>query len=120
MKGVDYMDTNTTLLEEDVTATQESTSEFKTDNELKGAIEETLSKIRTQSMLLGAQSMCQVIINKIYAFEASSSKKSANDYKRLIKDVKKFCETGLSRTVNIDGTTEPIDATEPVEETTQN
>lgn len=87
-------------------------------DELKEAIEQTMDKIRTQSMLLGAQAMCQTILNKIYAFESSNSKKSANDYKRCIKDIKKFCEVGLSRKVNADGTTEPVEQEET--ETVQN
>jgi hypothetical protein len=119
MKGVDHMDTENknveldeqTALFEDETAPN---TEPGTTDELKGAIEETLSKIRTQSMLLGAQAMCQTILSKIYAFESSQGKKSTNDYKRCIKDIRQFCETGLSRKVNADGTTEPI------EETTQN
>ena len=109
------MDTNETLFNEDTTQTA---SEIGTTDELKGAIEETLSKIRTQSMLLGAQAICQTILNKIYAFESSNHRKSANDYKRLIKDIKKFCETGLSRKVNLDGTTEPAEQAES--ETVQN
>ena len=87
-------------------------------DDLKEAIEQTMDKIRTQSMLLGAQTICQTIVNKIYAFEASQGKKSANDYKRCIKSIKKFCETGLSNNVSTDDTTEQIEHTEP--ETVQN
>ena len=83
-------------------------------DELKEAIEDTLSNIRMQSMLLGAQAICKTVLDKIYAFESSRSKKSANDYKRCLKDVKNFCEVGLSRKVNTDG------ATESTEETAQN
>lgn len=81
----------------------------KTNDDLKGAIEETLDKIRRQSMLLGGQAMCQVILNKIYAFESSQGKKSTNDYKRCIKDIKHFCEVGVSHKVNAGGETEPIE-----------
>ena len=111
------MDTNmenTALPKEE--ATPEATAEPGTTDELKEAIDETLSKIRNQSLLLGAQAICQTIVNKIYAFEAASGKKSANDYKRCIKDVKAFCETGLSRKVNFDGTTEPVEQTDAVTE----
>lgn len=86
----------------------------KTNDELKGAIEETLSKIRRQSMLLGAQVMCQTILDKILMFERTPGSKSNNDHKRLIKDIRHFCEAGLSRKVNTDG------ETEPAEETAQN
>lgn len=90
------------------------TEEIKTDDELKGAIEVTLSKIRRQSMLLGFQVACQTVLDKIIAFDRKPGSKSNNDHKRLIKDIKQFVEQGLSRKVNTDGETEPI------EETTQN
>lgn len=83
-------------------------------DELKEAIEETMSNLRMQSMLLGAQAICQNILDKITIFERTPGSKSNNDHKRLIKDIKRFCEVGLSRKVKADGTTEPI------EETTQN
>ena len=84
------------------------------DDELKFAIGETLSKIRRQSMLLGGQSVCHIILNKITTFENKPGSKSNNDHKRLIKDIKHLCEIGLSRKVNTDG------ETESVEETAQN
>lgn len=84
----------------------------ETKDELKEAIEATLSKIRRQSMLLGAQVMLQTVLDKITAFERKPGSKSNNDHKRLIKDIKQFCETGLSRKVNVDGETEPIEKTE--------
>ena len=87
-------------------------------DELKDAIEETLSNLRMQSMLLGAQAICKTVLDKVYAFESSHGKKSANDYKRCLKDIKNFCEVGLSRKVNTDGTTEPIEKDST--ETTQN
>lgn len=84
-------------------------NEVQTNEELKEAIEETLSKIRRQSMLLGAQDVCKTILDKIEAFERTNTKKSNNDHKRLIKDIKKFVEIGLSRKVNFDGETEEND-----------
>ena len=81
-------------------------NEVNPNDELKEAIEETLSKIRRQSMLLGAQTMCRTILDKIIDFERTAGKKSNNDHKRLIKDIKQFCETGLSRKVNADDETE--------------
>jgi hypothetical protein len=84
------------------------------NDELKSAIEEQLSKIRRQSMLLGFQVAAKSVLDKITVFERTPGTKSNNDHKRLIKDIKKFCETGLSRTVNVDG------ETETVEETAQN
>lgn len=79
------------------------------DDQLKSALEEQLSKIRRQSMLLGAQTICSVMLEKIIRAENLPGKRTMNDYKRLIKDLKHFCETGLSRKVNSDGETEPVD-----------
>ena len=68
-------------------------------------------------MLLGAQVICQTVLDKISEFERIPGSKSNNDHKRLIKDIKKFCEVGLSRKVNTDGDAEPV---EKNEETVQN
>ena len=97
-------------MEENKTIEQQEETVQKDD--LKAAIEKTMDNIRNQSMLLGAQAMCKTILNKIYVFESSYGKKSANDYKRCIKEVKKFCEVGLSHKVNADGTTDPIEQAE--------
>ena len=91
--------------ENDYTITQEA------KDELKDAVEEAMSKLRMQSMLLGAQAICQTILDKIIAFEKTPGGKSNNDHKRLIKDIKNFAETGLSRKVNTDGSTMPIEET---------
>lgn len=103
------LDEQMSLFEEDV----ESKEPMEND-ELKSAIEETLSKIRRQSMLLGFQVACQSVLDKITAFERKPGSKSNNDHKRLIKEIKQLVEQGLSRKVNADG------ETELVEETAQN
>lgn len=94
------------LFEED--AEVEETSTPQDDDALKTAIEEQLSKIRRQSMMLGFQVAAQSVLDKITVFERTQGKKSANDYKRLIKDIRKFVETALSRKVTADGETEPV------------
>lgn len=76
------------------------------EDELKKAVEEQMSKLRTQSMLLGAQSACSVVLKKI-ATAQSKGKMSYRDCERLIKDIATFCRIGLSRKVNSDGTTSP-------------
>ena len=87
------------------------------NDELKTAIEETMEQIRTQSMLLGAQAMCSVVQQKIAVAMSKPGKRSLNDYKRLVKEIMEFCEVGLSRKVNLDGTTSPInDNTKLMEE----
>ena len=103
------MDTNVeqiSLFDNDVDEHAEAQEEVNTNDELKDAIEETLSKIRRQSMLLGFQVSCQTILDKINTFERKPGSKSNNDHKRLIKDIKQFVEQGLSRKVNVDGETE--------------
>ena len=75
----------------------------ETNDELKDAIETQLSKIRTQSMILGFRVSCQTVLDKISAFERSPGTKSNNDHKRLIKELKNFAEQGLARHMNENG-----------------
>ena len=44
---------------------EESLDMVDKDDELTKVVEEQMGKLRTQSMLLGAQSMCRVILQKI-------------------------------------------------------
>ena len=107
---MDENNTNVELEEENVEATEEK---FVMDNdELKKAIEDQMSKLRRQSMLLGSQAMCRVILNKIYEHQAKPGKKSYRDYERLVNDIRKFCEIGISRKVNEDGTTSKVEEAE--------
>lgn len=99
---------------------EEQDTKSMNDDELKKAIEGQLSKIRRQSILIGAQTTCKVVLDKINAFERSPGNKSNNDHKRLIKDIKKFCEIGISHKVNADGETEPIQKESIESETVQN
>jgi hypothetical protein len=103
-------------MDEEVKTIEEQEAPAMNDDELRGAIEEQLSKIRRQSMLLGFQVAAKTVLDKITVFERTPGNKSNNDHKRLIKDLKKFCEQGLSRTVNADGETEPVSE----DETAQN
>lgn len=98
-------------MDEEIKTVEEQESTHTNDDELRSAIEDQLSKIRRQSMLLGFQVATQSVLDKITAFERTPGSKSNNDHKRLIKDLKKFCEQGLSRKVNTDGETEPIEET---------
>ena len=105
------------LEEQETTKDVEATS---VEDAFKEAVEEQLSKIRRQSMMIGAQTICRVVLDKIVSAEAKPGKRTMNDYKRLIKDLKNFCTTGLSRKVNADGETEPVDVESSTEETVQN
>ena len=100
--------------EEIKTIEEEQEKPIMADDALKDAIEDTLSKIRRQSMILGFRVGCQTVLDKITAFERSPGTKSNNDHKRLIKDIKKFVEQGLARQMNENG------EVEVPEETAQN
>ena len=89
--------------EEIKTIEEEHEKPIMEDDELKNAIEEQLSRIRRQSMILGFRVSCQTVLDKITAFERSPGTKSNNDHKRLIKDIKKFVEQGLARQMNENG-----------------
>lgn len=89
------------------------------EDAVKEAIEVELRKIQRQNMLIGAQTMCRVVLDKILVAEGKPGKRTMNDYKRLVKDIKQFCVTGLSRKVNADGETEPVEEV-ATEETVQN
>lgn len=80
-----------------------------TDDELRAAVEEQLEKVRLQNLFIGFQTACKAVLDKIILAERQPGKWTMNDYKRLVKDIKKLCTTGLSNKVNTDGTTEPVE-----------
>lgn len=106
-----YENENTEPIEEENTST---------DDMLKEAIESQMKKIARQNMLIGAQTMCSVVLEKIIVAMNKPGKHTMNDYKRLIKDIQKFCETGLSRKINENGEAEPIEEESTTVETAQN
>lgn len=100
---------------------EEEKNENPMDNdELKSAIQEQLRKIQSQNLALGFRVCCQTVLDKITAFEHSPGKKTNNDHKRLIKDIKEFVEKGLSRKMNEKGEIEVPTTEEPESETVQN
>lgn len=105
-----------TPVEEEATTTEQETEA----DPLKAAVEEQLRKIQRQNLLLGAQTILHTVLEKIIRAESQPGKRTMNDYRRLIKDLKHFCEVGLSRKVNADGETEPIEKESTAEETIQN
>lgn len=95
------------------------TDETAEKDPLKEAIEKQMRNLQRQSMLIGAQTMCRVVLEKILVFKSKQGKPTMNDYKRLVKDLQNFCETGISRKIDANG--EPIMEEEPAaEETVQN
>lgn len=108
-------------INEQVATPEEVVSEQETtEDPLRDAIEAQMKKIQRQSMLIGAQTMCHVVLEKIATHMNKPGKRTMNDYKRLTKDIQKFCETGISRKVNEDGETEPVVEESTVENTIQN
>lgn len=83
---------------------QNDTSNMSADD-FKKATSQVLERIRTQSMLLGAQAISSVILQKIEVWQKKPGKRTLNDYKRLIKDINAYCSIGVSKKVNLDGTT---------------
>ena len=102
--------------EEEVTTMDQETG----TDPLKAAIESQLRKVQRQNLLLGAQTILHTVLEKIVKAENQPGKRTMNDYRRLIKDLKHFCEVGLSRKVNLDGETEPVKEDSAMEETVQN
>ena len=91
--------------EMNVTEIEQNDADLISNDELKNSIHDVVNKVRLQAMLLGAQAVNSVILQKITDFEKKQGKVTMNDYKRLVKDIKNFAVTGLSKTVNNDGTT---------------
>ena len=87
---------------------EEKTIADEQSNMLEQAINAQFERIRRQSMLLGFQVAIKQIQDMIVAFDNKPGNKSNNDHKRLIKEIKRFCDTGLSRKVNEDGETETV------------
>ena len=70
-------------------------------DELKDTVKEMMEKLRTQSMLIGARSMTVVIANMIDAEMNKPGKRTMNDMKRIIKQVRQFCQTAIDHPVEI-------------------
>ena len=105
------------MIEEEATDTEKDEA---FEDPLKEAIEAQMRKLQRQNLLIGAQTMCRVILDKVISFKTKQGKPTMNDYKRLVKDIQNFCETGLSRKVNADGETEAIEKDSAEVETIQN
>lgn len=94
--------------EENVSLMSNDSNSIGEGETLEDAIQTKLKEIGTQNLLLGAQSICKVILEKIYVAKNKPGKFSYRDYERLVDDIEDFCVTGLSRKVESDGTTTPI------------
>lgn len=96
----------------------ESVNKLEEDDGFQELVYARMRKIYNDGMIVGFQTACHTALDRIYAFERTGGKKSTNDYKRCIKDLKKFFETGISRDINSD---EEVNQEENAEaETVQN
>ena len=107
------------LFENEENEVVKSDDTLEQDDAFKEAVYTQMRKIHNEGMIVGFQTACHTALDKIYAFERSVGKKSANDYKRCLKDLKKFFEIGISRKANAEEEiTQPEENTEV--ETVQN
>lgn len=77
------------------------TLEEKSNDVLKEKVDEVVEKLRTQAMLLGAKTMATVIYNMLQGFHNAPGKRTLNDYRRIVKQVEKFCKTSVDREVEM-------------------
>jgi len=69
--------------------------------ELKNDVQEVMEKLRTQSMLLGGRSMALMIARMIDQDMNKPGKRTMNDMKRIIKEVRKFCQIAIDHEVEV-------------------
>lgn len=91
------------MIEEVQNVEEENKSNLADNEEFKEAVHTQMRKLHNQGMIVGLQTACHTVLDKIYTFERKPGSKSTNDYKRLMKDIKKFCETGVSHKMNESG-----------------
>ena len=69
------------------------------ENALKEKATEVIEKIRTQALLTGARAMTVTIANMIDAELNKPGKRTMADMRRIIKQVRKFCQTAIDHPV---------------------
>ena len=106
------------LFEEEKNETVDSNQALEENDDFKEAVYAQMQKIYNDGMIVGFQTACHTALDKIYSFERSAGKKSTNDFKRCLKDLKKFFEIGISRKANSNDVNNEEEASG--EETTQN
>lgn len=74
-----------------------------TNEALKEAIDAQIKKVQMAALLSGSKAICGVVLQYITELQKQSGKKSANDYKRLIKKISNFCSVSLNKTINENG-----------------
>ena len=84
-------------MSEEIHNVEESKASLMDNDELKEAVNSQMRKIHNQGMVIGFQTACHTLLDKIYTFDRIDGKKTTNDYKRLVKDIREFCNVGVSR-----------------------
>lgn len=74
------------------------------NDELKEAIDGTLSRIRTQSMILGYRTACMTIMQMISGWRKPNC--SHREYERIFKRLEEFCGKALKQEEKNTETTE--------------
>jgi hypothetical protein len=83
-------------MDEEIKNIEEQEDDLKFD-EVKAKAEEKFSKFQSDMMILGVRIGSRTINNMITEFKQTPGKKSANDYKRLIKRIEDFCNRSLAK-----------------------
>lgn len=83
-------------MDEEMKKVEEQEGNLKFD-EVKAKAEKKFSKFQSDMMILGVRIASKSINNMIAEFKQTPGKKSANDYKRLIKKIEDFCNRSLSK-----------------------
>ena len=83
-------------MDEEMKKTEEQEENLKLD-EVKAKAEEKFSKFQSDMMILGVRISARTINSMIVEFKQTPGKKSANDYKRLIKKIEDFCNRSLTK-----------------------
>lgn len=103
------MEENMNLNEVDEAVASVDTSAMNND-ELKGAINKTLEKIRNQGIVIGYRVACQAIMQMIAPWHQPNC--SHREYERIFKRLEEFCGKALKQ--------DEADANEANEATVQN
>ena len=69
------------------------------DKKFQEHVEETFEKVQTQAMLVGARSMCFNIARMIDAELNKPGKRTMADMKRIVKEVRRFCQVAIDHPV---------------------
>ena len=97
---IEVTDENFNDVEEQEFAQEISTEDA--EDSMENRIKEGMEKLRFEAMALGSQAVLSVILNKVILYKKKNI--SRRDLERICKDVEQFCRTGLSKTVQLDGT----------------